>query len=99
MSHANQSSAAQKMHVLLCFDSVIERLLNAPHAPAIKHSFNGAKFPLFVTWKKRANNGHKDDWRLRGCIGTFSAKELAAGQASKYTHTSLAPHSSRLLDL
>jgi len=34
-----------------------------------------AKFPLFVTWKIRS----KSDWRLRGCIGTFSPKELARG--------------------
>jgi len=76
MSQA-QSSAAHKLHVLHCFDSVIERLLNQPTSPAVKHTWNGAKFPLFVTWKKRGS--HANDWRLRGCIGTFSAKELAAG--------------------
>jgi len=77
-SHVHvSSSAAHKLHVVHCFDSVIERLLDQPSSPAVKHTWNGDKFPLFVTWKKRGS--HANDWRLRGCIGTFSAKELAAG--------------------
>jgi len=34
---------------------------------------------LFVTWKKRHGHGKSEDWRLRGCIGTFSPKELVKG--------------------
>ena len=33
--------------------------------------------PLFVTWKKRSRSS--GEWRLRGCIGTFTAKELVRG--------------------
>jgi AMMECR1 domain-containing protein len=37
--------------------------------------------PLFVTWKKRHNG--VGEWRLRGCIGTFSPKELGEGQRTQ----------------
>ena len=32
--------------------------------------------PLFVTWKKSSG---REEWRLRGCIGTFGARPLEAG--------------------
>ncbi|PYH90596.1 hypothetical protein BO71DRAFT_452675 [Aspergillus ellipticus CBS 707.79] len=37
------------------------------------------KYPLFVTWNTFTKHGHKS---LRGCIGTFEAKELAHGLKS-----------------
>jgi len=52
-----------------------------PKAP--KPNFPGElkpkeKYPLFVTWKKR-HNGGENDYRLRGCIGTFSPQDLIGG--------------------
>ena len=37
------------------------------------------EYPLFVTWNTISSRGHK---ALRGCIGTFDAKELSEGLAS-----------------
>lgn len=37
------------------------------------------EYPLFVTWNTISSRGHKN---LRGCIGTFDAKELSEGLAS-----------------
>lgn len=37
------------------------------------------EYPLFVTWNTISSRGHKS---LRGCIGTFDAKELSEGLAS-----------------
>lgn len=37
------------------------------------------RYPLFVTWNTLSKSGRKS---LRGCIGTFEAKELAAGLKS-----------------
>ncbi|KAG7006153.1 AMMECR1-like protein [Physcia stellaris] len=37
------------------------------------------EYPLFVTWNSISSRGHKT---LRGCIGTFDAKELSEGLAS-----------------
>jgi hypothetical protein len=37
------------------------------------------KYPLFVTWNTLSRSGSKS---LRGCIGTFEAKELAVGLKS-----------------
>lgn len=37
------------------------------------------EYPLFVTWNTVSSRGHKS---LRGCIGTFDAKELSDGLAS-----------------
>ena len=37
------------------------------------------EYPLFVTWNTISSRGHKT---LRGCIGTFDAKELSEGLAS-----------------
>ncbi|KAI6209949.1 AMMECR1 domain-containing protein [Aphelenchoides besseyi] len=48
-----------------CFDVLIARLNNKP-LPAAPSSIPNINFPLFVTWKKGA------DQQLRGCIGTFS---------------------------
>lgn len=48
------------------------------------HPQEKEKFPLFVTWKKRHSNG---EYRLRGCIGTFSPRELHVG-LKEYAHIS-----------
>ncbi|KAI6204829.1 AMMECR1 domain-containing protein [Aphelenchoides besseyi] len=48
-----------------CFDVLIARLNNKP-LPSAPSSIPNINFPLFVTWKKGA------DEQLRGCIGTFS---------------------------
>lgn len=37
------------------------------------------EYPLFVTWNTVSSAGHKS---LRGCIGTFDARELSDGLAS-----------------
>ena len=37
------------------------------------------EYPLFVTWNTVSSRGHKS---LRGCIGTFDARELSEGLAS-----------------
>ena len=37
------------------------------------------EYPLFVTWNTISSRGHKS---LRGCIGTFDAKELSDGLAN-----------------
>ena len=37
------------------------------------------EYPLFVTWNTVSSRGHKS---LRGCIGTFDARELSDGLAS-----------------
>lgn len=37
------------------------------------------EYPLFVTWNTVSSPGHKS---LRGCIGTFDARELSDGLAS-----------------
>jgi len=65
------------MHVLYCFDCIVESLTKQSCKPALPVVFNGEKFPLFVTWKKR--HSVSSEWRLRGCIGTFNAKELKSG--------------------
>ncbi|GMR30246.1 hypothetical protein PMAYCL1PPCAC_00441, partial [Pristionchus mayeri] len=58
-----------------CFETLQARL-DGRHAPAAPASIPaGAKFPLFVTWKK---GPHK---HLRGCIGTFEDLRLAEGLA------------------
>eukprot|EP00080_Pristionchus_pacificus_P001059 PDM61079.1 hypothetical protein PRIPAC_54885 [Pristionchus pacificus] len=58
-----------------CFETLSARLdgRRQPAAPATIPA--GAKFPLFVTWKK---GGAK---HLRGCIGTFEELRLAEGLA------------------
>lgn len=48
------------------------------------------EYPLFVTWNSISSRGHKT---LRGCIGTFDAKELSEGLAS-YALTAYDPQKS-----
>jgi len=61
-------------HCAFCFDCLIAGEHGKP-SPTPALPSGKEKFPLFVTWKKK----HGNEWRLRGCIGTFSAKELTAG--------------------
>ena len=49
------------------------------------------EYPLFVTWNTISSRGHKT---LRGCIGTFDAKELSEGLAS-YSLTAYVSRASR----
>ena len=48
-------------------------------SPAQKEVQIEEEYPLFVTWNTVSSRGHKS---LRGCIGTFDAKELSEGLAS-----------------
>jgi hypothetical protein len=66
-----------------CFDILIAHLTNNHHCsrnPFLKY-FKNDEYPLFVTWK--IGRDHK----LRGCMGTFSAKKLHKGLA-EYSITS-----------
>lgn len=47
---------------------------NGTYASATCPSY--PKTPLFITWKIKSKSGRMD---LRGCIGTFEAKQLDAG--------------------
>jgi len=71
---------ATKQHAAYCFECLIGECTDTPVSPpaATLLDANEAnkKFPLFVTWKVRSNLS--DEWRLRGCIGTFAHKPLAA---------------------
>ncbi len=69
-------------HCAYCFDSLLESLTNSIPPPAINLSSSSVvSFPLFVTWKKKSRStlDHLSDWSLRGCIGTFTSKELSHG--------------------
>jgi len=71
---------ASPIHCAYCFDVIVDTLeskngrrgRNETVNPSV---FGKEKYPMFVTWRK--HNGR--DWRLRGCIGTFSARDLADG--------------------
>jgi len=58
-----------------CFDSLIHHLEGSPNSE--QPSFTNDSFPLFVTWNKESKRS--GDVSLRGCIGTFKAKNLHAG--------------------
>jgi len=82
---------ANKLHCVYCFDVLLLNLrkdreslshlrdLHEDHHPQAHHlplyQFGEEKYPLFVTWKKQESGSY----RLRGCIGTFSARELPTG--------------------
>jgi len=59
----------------------MRRPLSDPTSPI----FERAKYPMFVTWKK--HNGDGINWRLRGCIGTFSARDLTEGLREYARHS------------
>lgn len=72
----NSQSVVNPLLCAYCFDTIIEKLDGKAPQPPLNIKFPADKFPLFVTWKKK---GLLSDYRLRGCIGTFSARELATG--------------------
>ena len=53
-----------------CYDSLIARL-NKQDAPEYPKSQADPEYPIFVTWKKGAEE------ELRGCIGTFAGQRLS----------------------
>lgn len=70
-----------------CFDSIIEHLRSPPPTPLINIQTT-VKAPLFVTFKKKSGKrsysqsttASTDEYnKLRGCIGTFTARPLANG--------------------
>jgi uncharacterized protein (TIGR00296 family) len=69
---------ANRLHCAYAFDCIVDQLnsTTSPPTNATTMPTPKQKFPLFVTWKKKHHTG---EWRLRGCIGTFSAKELHSG--------------------
>jgi len=75
---------ASRDHCAYCFDVLLQSFdKNAQtYPPQNKHDL---KFPMFITWKK--HNGDEANWKLRGCIGTFSPHELVSG-LKKYALTS-----------
>ncbi len=61
-----------------CFDALVESLTGSIPTPIISLGDSASQeYPLFVTWKKKSSNSN--EWRLRGCIGTFSSKSLGKG--------------------
>jgi len=75
---------ATKHHCAYCFDVIVDDFeskhgakLSRSSEPVNPSSFGRQKYPMFVTWKK--HTGDETDWRLRGCIGTFSARDLVEG--------------------
>jgi len=82
MTSASQQ-VATAAHVACCFDTVIAAFeKDGKYGSTLKAAYNAeiktsSKYPLFVTWKK--HNGDGRSYRLRGCIGTFSALPLVEG--------------------
>jgi len=64
---------ATKMHCCACFDAVVDHF--DKKARLVRPVVSDEKYPLFVTFKI----GKNQNWKLRGCIGTFSPKELSQG--------------------
>ncbi|EAU38297.1 conserved hypothetical protein [Aspergillus terreus NIH2624] len=53
--------------------------ITTPSSQATQTAQRDRQYPLFVTWNTVSKNGHKS---LRGCIGTFEARELSEGLKS-----------------
>jgi len=70
---------ATAAHCAYCFDVLLDSFNNSDgrNAVTFPEGKEDSKYPLFVTWKK--HNGDAKSYRLRGCIGTFSAMDLATG--------------------
>jgi len=70
---------ATKLHCAFCFDVLVEdfETKSGSSRSLERPSFGNQKYPMFVTWK--THNGDGRSWRLRGCIGTFSARDLTEG--------------------
>jgi len=65
---------ASKDHCVYCFDSLISHFENK-ECPVPR--FTNEKYPLFVTWHKESSVSKEPT--LRGCKGTFSAREIHDG--------------------
>jgi len=77
---------ATKLHCAYCFDVVVEDLKGIRRTgEPVSPTFDRAKYPMFVTWKK--HNGDGINWKLRGCIGTFSARDLTEGLKEYARHS------------
>jgi uncharacterized protein (TIGR00296 family) len=63
---------------IYCFDAL---LCHFDKKVLPKPSFENEKYPLFVSWHKKKNNGGKDceSSVLRGCKGTFTALNIHQG--------------------
>lgn len=68
---------ADETHCTFCFDVIVEKLdgLHTYNVPR----FSNDQFPLFVTFNINESKDSDPDWQLRGCIGTFSPKNLLEG--------------------
>jgi len=65
---------ACKDHCVYCFDALICHFENK-ECPTPR--FANDKYPLFVTWHKESSSNKEPS--LRGCKGTFSAKQIHEG--------------------
>eukprot|EP00056_Hartaetosiga_gracilis_P020792 m.21308 g.21308 ORF g.21308 m.21308 type:complete len:193 (+) comp8707_c0_seq2:94-672(+) len=66
---------ATKEHCDFCFETLEAALLKTENKPSPK--FENINCPLFVTWEKWSER--HNDYILRGCIGTFTARDLHDG--------------------
>ncbi|KAJ5073762.1 ammecr1 [Anaeramoeba ignava] len=67
---------ATKEMCYFCFDTILSKFTK--EEPKGYEFKKGVKCPLFVTWKIKK----KEDYHLRGCIGTFQDMELKEGLES-----------------
>lgn len=83
--------AAQPEHCIYAFDVLFAKLSNEtpPTPPVFSQSLtaannvdadSGPSYPLFVTWNIRSSSS-STTYKLRGCIGTFTAMPLVQGLA------------------
>lgn len=60
-----------------CFDVLIKHLKSSTVAPPELTLPANVHCPLFVTWEINRKREGPEDYHLRGCIGSLSAKELS----------------------
>lgn len=77
---------AQPEHALYCFDVLVHKLQASSRSSsesALEPRFHNGDdaYPLFVTWniRGRGGGGRTGNYRLRGCLGRFSALPLRKG--------------------
>lgn len=63
-------------HCYFCFEALVHHLHGDPETPLPQPKFQDASAPLFVTWYQASRRGQ---YQLRGCIGTFEARQLHTG--------------------
>jgi len=76
---------AGKLHCAYCFDTIISTFHPQSYYTAHPDEIGNDKYPMFVTWRK--HNGDEKSYRLRGCIGTFSARDLRSGLKDYAIHS------------